>query len=139
MANESDAPSSKDDDDVDIGEPDVKEVGFEDYVSSMLSVRPARLSNQEVEDPSSELARLSSDQAQKDRLRSKITNVFSSATQMTTSLVSSAARTSFEVTKTITNIQAMQQYNEKKEAEIEAAVQAMEEARQERLKKEATR
>ena len=66
----------------------------------------------------------------------RLTNVFSSANQMTRSLVSSATTKTLSVTQTFKNVRALQKYNEEKEAEIEKAAKAMEDARQERLRQE---
>ena len=50
------------------------------------------------------------------KLTKQITSVFSSANQAAKSIVTTAARKSYSVTKTIANVQSMQAYNEEKEA-----------------------
>lgn len=54
---------------------------------------------------------------------------------MAGSLVTSAATKTMSVTKAVAGVQAMQQYNEKREAEMARAATAMEEARKELIKK----
>ena len=55
--------------------------------------------------------------------------MFSSANQMTRSIVSTAATKTFSVTKSLANVHAMQKYNDEREIEIEKAVRNMEKAR----------
>lgn len=106
----------------------------------MLAVQPTRLqAGQPNESEEADFFDIDARLKDQKRLSKRLTNVFSSANQMTRSLVSQAATKTMSVTKTITNIQAMQLYNEKREAEIARAAAAMEEARKERLKMEEAR
>ena len=77
----------------------------------MLHSTPTLLSNDDVEE-------LFNEAEHKKLLRNSLTNVFSSANQMTRSRVSTATTTTLSVTKTFANVRTRQKYNEEKEAEI---------------------
>ena len=115
--------------DIDADDDDAEE-DFEDFLGNMLSVKPTQLTNEEGEEL------LYKEAKRREVVAKQLTNVFSSANQMTRSLMSSATTTTLNVKQTFDNVRNMQKYNEEKEAEIERAAKALDLARLQRLEED---
>lgn len=96
----------------------------------MLSVKPIQITNEEGEELIYKEAK------RREQLAKQLTNVFTSANQMTRTFMSTATTTTLTVKQKFDDVRAMQKYNEEKEAAMDLAAQTLEAARLQRLEEE---